>query len=201
MSNQIIKYILIGEPITQKVIWRYPKESLKRIRIESNQIFIMYCNNNEKNDIIDKNNMIKKSDGKYLFKISKSNIFYLILANESIEENKIFKLINKIESAKIQFIKREDTKKLYSYQENQLNEIIQKFILESQRNDMNQTNERLKNDNIVEKENINITIHNNSIDFFIEKFENEMLPFKFKIYIIIIILVILITIIFFPLIL
>ncbi len=66
---------------------------------------------------------------------------------------------------------------------------------------MNQTNERLKNDNIVEKENINITIHNNSIDFFIEKFENEMLPFKFKIYIIIIILVILITIIFFPLIL
>ena len=199
MSTKIIYHVLIGDPISQKVIWRYPsKDSLKRIRIETYQIFTMYCNNNEKNNIINKKNIINSNDGKYFFTVSKSNIFYLILANKAIEENKIFKLINNIESAKIQFIKRENTNKLYSYTENQLIQIIENFNPKRESNDDNQRNHHLTNENTEEKQNINITIHDNSIDFFIDKFEKDVLSFKLKISIIIIIIVILISIIFFP---
>ena len=199
MSIQLIKYILIGEPTSQETIGSYPPHgTLKRIRIKSYDIFKMYCNNNEEEGLIEKKNVIKNIDGNYYCKITKNNIFYLIVTNKSIEENEIFKLIDNIESSVIQSISN-TKKKLNSYQLIQLELVIQNFISKYKKNDTNETKEII-NDNNNYKKNTEIIIDNKNIDSIISEFENEIFPFKFKIYIIFILILIIIIIIFIPLI-
>lgn len=199
MSIQLIKYILIGEPTSQETIGSYPPHgTLKRIRIKSYNIFKMYCNNNEEEGLIEKKNVIKNIDGNYYCKITKNNIFYLIVTNKSIEENEIFKLIDNIESSVIQSISNKK-KELNSYQLIQLELVIQNFISKYKKNDTNETKERI-NDNNNYKKNAEIIINNNNIDSIISEFENEIFPFKFKIYIIFILILIILIIIFIPLI-
>ena len=199
MSIQLIKYILIGEPTSQETIGSYPPHgTLKRIRIKSYNIFKMYCNNNEEEGLIEKKNVIKDIDGNYYCKITKNNIFYLIVTNKSIEENEIFKLIDNIESSVIQSISN-TKKKLNSYQLIQLELVIQNFISKYKKNDTNETKEII-NDNNNYKKNTEIIIDNKNIDSIISEFENEIFPFKFKIYIIFILILIIIIIIFIPLI-
>ena len=199
MSIQLIKYILIGEPTSQETIGSYPPHgTLKRIRIKSYDIFKMYCNNNEEEGLIEKKNVIKNIDGNYYCKITKNNIFYLIVTNKSIEENEIFKLIDNIESSVIQSISN-TKKKLNSYQLIQLELVIQNFISKYKKNDTNETKEII-NDNNNYKKNTEIIIDNKNIDSIISEFENEIFPFKFKIYIIFILILIILIIIFIPLI-
>ena len=123
--SELVHYVFIGKVDSLIKLGDYSKFTiLDNIKNQVNKIFSDYCSTNKE---INKNNIEKRKNGNYYYKISSKNIFYLIIAGKSIEENTIFNLIDKIEIEQIPFMVDDQTNHLKHYSQIKLENIINDF--------------------------------------------------------------------------
>jgi hypothetical protein len=89
-----IKYLLIGNTDTVKIITEFIVIKNPQTQTEAKQIFEKLSKVSEKK--IDERNKIQGSQGNYYFTITSPNYFYLCLVDPSFPERKVFELIESI---------------------------------------------------------------------------------------------------------
>ncbi len=89
-----IKYLLIGNTDTVKIITEFIVVKSPQTQNEAKQIFEKLCKVPEKK--IDERNKIQGNQGNYYFTITSPNVFYLCLVDQTYPERKVFELIDSI---------------------------------------------------------------------------------------------------------
>jgi vesicle-associated membrane protein 7 len=99
MNPSNIKYLLIGNTDTVKIITEYVVVRTSQTQMEAKQIFEKLSKSQEKK--IDERNKIQSNQGNYYFTISRPNVFFLLLVEMNYSERKVFELIENICDDKI----------------------------------------------------------------------------------------------------
>ena len=95
-----IKYLLIGDVVTNKIITEYSSSSdSNRIKKEINQIFAKICKSQIKK--YNERNKITSKDSIYYYIIENNNLIFIILVDEEYPEDLVFELIDKIKKGEI----------------------------------------------------------------------------------------------------
>lgn len=198
MTN-IISYIFIGNANSLKKIIDYSQNEIsKQTKIEINMIFSNYCSSNDENNK-NQNKKEEKEKKNYYYKISLKDIFYLIIAEKSIEEELIFNLMEKIENEQIPFLIDNKTNVLKNYSKIKLKNIFEDFNknrkLSFQYSFEKQNSEKrqLNNTSLNEKQ---IFLQLQEFSLFNSKYER--ISFQIKIVLIIILILLLIILILIP---
>ena len=99
MNPSNIKYLLIGNTDTIKIITEYVVVRTSQTQMETKQIFEKLSKSQEKK--IDERNKIQSNQGNYYFTICRPNVFFLLLVEMNYSERKVFELIENICNDKI----------------------------------------------------------------------------------------------------
>jgi len=99
MNPSNIKYLLIGNTDTIKIITEYVVVRTSQTQMEAKQIFEKLSKSQEKK--IDERNKIQSNQGNYYFTICRPNVFFLLLVEMNYSERKVFELIENICNDKI----------------------------------------------------------------------------------------------------
>ena len=153
MAIDGIKYVLIGNPKTKNEIGCYPEKGVsKKIRTEATQIFLKFCENGSTMKDL-RNKINNNNDGNYFFTINSQDIFYLVLADQNINERDAFALMDYIQNEKIPLLIDKSTQQLNLYGRQQLKTVIEKFF-ENNNNRLNEINIELEDTKKIMKDNI-----------------------------------------------
>jgi len=153
MAIDGIKYVLIGNPKTKNEIGCYPEKGVsKKIRTEATQIFLKFCENGSTMKDL-RNKINNNNDGNYFFTINSQDIFYLVLADQNINERDAFALMDYIQNEKIPLLIDISTQQLNLYGRQQLKTVIEKFF-ENNNNRLNEINIELEDTKKIMKDNI-----------------------------------------------
>ena len=106
-----IKYLLIGDSSTSKIITEYTSGNAQsKTKKEINQIFNKLCKSTNKK--IDERNKITSKNENYYFTFTKPDLIYILLANNQYQERYVFELIDKINEEKIPNMVNDETREL-----------------------------------------------------------------------------------------
>ena len=155
-----IKYLLIGDVVTNKIITEYSSSGdANRIKKEINQIFAKICKSQIKK--YNERNKITSKDSIYYYIIENNNLIFIILVDEEYPEDLVFELIDKIKKGEITKMINEETQELNPSGRVELKNIIdiyQKKNLDQNENDNeNKIIEVNSNNNNVKGNQINMT--------------------------------------------
>ena len=118
-----IKYLLIGDSSTNKLITEYSSgNSQPKTKKEINQIFNKLCKSSNKK--LDERNKITSKNENYYFTFCKPDLIYVVLANNQYPERHIFELIQKINDEKIPSMVNDETRELNPSGRQQLKQLI-----------------------------------------------------------------------------
>ena len=155
-----IKYLLIGDVVTNKIITEYSSTGdSNQIKKEINQIFAKICKSQIKK--YNERNKITSKDSIYYYIIENPNLIFIILVDEEYPEDLVFELIDKIKKDEITKMINEETQELNPSGRVELKNIIdiyQKKNLDQNENDNeNKIIEVNSNNNNVKGNQINMT--------------------------------------------
>ena len=155
-----IKYLLIGDVVTNKIITEYSSSSdSNRIKKEINQIFTKICKSQIKK--YNERNKITSKDSIYYYIIENNNLIFIILVDEEYPEDLVFELIDKIKKGEITKMINEETQELNPSGRVELKNIIdiyQKKNSDENENDNENKIIEVNNNNNIEKGNqVNMT--------------------------------------------
>ena len=153
-----IKFILIGDPVTLKVIGTYPEDNYsKKVMVESQQIFNKFCSSKLKSKET-RNKITDNLLGNYYFILGSDNVFYLILANEELKERDAFSLIGDLQIQKICLMVDSETSTLNEFGQSELNKTVQNFL--RQKNKIEELAETVNETKEIVKENMTKMVKN-----------------------------------------
>jgi hypothetical protein len=150
-----IKLFFLGNSNTVTPIGSYPDQrSLsKNILKELNQIFELYCKANIKQ--YDIRSKVPGKEGYYFFMISSTNVFYLIHADQSLQDRDAFALIDEVQKENIYLMVDNSSQRLNSVGNNHLKQTIESYITNViSRSHLNQINIELKETKEIMQDNI-----------------------------------------------
>ena len=125
-SEILIKYFLIGEIDTKKIITEYSTNLISfKEKKNANHIFQKICKSNEKR--FEERNIISANDNKYYFTLFQPNIVFITFAKETYPEKLIFSLFDEIIQDKILTLINEETKELNPNGRQSLKKMIEKY--------------------------------------------------------------------------
>lgn len=124
MNPSNIKYLLIGNTDTVKIITEYVVVRTSQTQMEAKQIFEKLSKSQEKK--IDERNKIQGNQGNYYFTITRPNVFFLLLVEMNFPERKVFELIENICSDNIPLMVNDKGELLGSGRQ-MLKQIVDKF--------------------------------------------------------------------------
>ena len=155
-----IKYLLIGDVVTNKIITEYSSSSdSNRIKKEINQIFTKICKSQIKK--YNERNKITSKDSIYYYIIENNNLIFIILVDEEYPEDLVFELIDKIKKGEITKMINEETQELNPSGRVELKNIID--IYQKKNSDENENDNENKiievnsNNNIEKGNQVNMT--------------------------------------------
>ncbi len=118
-----IKYLLIGDSSTNKLITEYSSgNSQPKTKKEINQIFNKLCKSSNKK--LDERNKITSKNENYYFTFCKPDLIYVVLANNQYPERHVFELVQKINEEKIPSMVNDETRELNPSGRKQLKQLI-----------------------------------------------------------------------------
>jgi len=120
-----IKYLLIGDSSTNKIITEFSSENYQPNKKQINQIFTKLCKTPNKN-LNERNKIISKHEN-YYFTFCLPYLVYLVLVNNQYPERYVFELIQKINDEKIPTMVNDDTKELNPSGRQELKKLISDF--------------------------------------------------------------------------
>ena len=154
-----IKYLLIGDVVTNKIITEYSSSGdANRIKKEINQIFAKICKSQIKK--YNERNKITSKDSIYYYIIENNNLIFIILVDEEYPEDLVFELIDKIKKGEITKMINEETQELNPSGRVELKNIIdiyQKKNLDQNENDNENKIIEVNSNNNVKGNQINMT--------------------------------------------
>ena len=155
-----IKYLLIGDVLTNKIITEYSSSSdSNRIKKEINQIFAKICKSQIKK--YNERNKITSKDSIYYYIIENNNLIFIILVDEEYPEDLVFELIDKIKKGEITKMINEETQELNPSGRVELKNIIdlyqKKNSDENENDNENKIIEVNSNNNIEKGNQVNMT--------------------------------------------
>ena len=155
-----IKYLLIGDVATNKIITEYSSSGdSNRIKKEINQIFTKICKSQIKK--YNERNKITSKDSIYYYIIENNNLIFIILVDEEYPEDLVFELIDKIKRGEITKMINEETQELNPSGRVELKNIID--IYQKKNSDENENDNENKiievnsNNNIEKGNQVNMT--------------------------------------------
>ena len=142
-----IKYLLIGDVVTNKIITEYSSSNnSSQIKKEINQIFTKIYKSQSKK--FNERNKITSKDSIYYYIIEEPNLIFIILVDEDYSEDYVFELIEKIQKDEITKMINEETNELNSSGRVELKKIIDIYQKKDENDDDNIENKTIKtNDN------------------------------------------------------
>ena len=105
-----IKYLLIGDSSTSKIITEFSSDNFQPNKKQINQIFTKLCKTPNKK--LDERNKITSKNENYYFTFCHPDLIYLILVNNEYPERYVFELIQKINDEKIPTMVNDETREL-----------------------------------------------------------------------------------------
>ena len=105
-----IKYLLIGDSSTNKIITEFSAENFQPNKKQINQIFNKLCKTPNKN-LNERNKIVSKHEN-YYFTFCLPYLVYLVLVNNEYPERYVFELIQKINDEKIPTMVNDETREL-----------------------------------------------------------------------------------------
>ena len=120
-----IKYLLIGDSSTNKIITEFSSENYQPNKKQINQIFTKLCKTPNKN--LNEHNKIISKNENYYFTFCLPYLVYLVLVNNQYPERYVFELIQKINDEKIPTMVNDDTKELNPSGRQELKKLISDF--------------------------------------------------------------------------
>ena len=120
-----IKYLLIGDSSTSKIITEFSSDNFQPNKKQINQIFTKLCKTPNKN-LNERNKIISKNEN-YYFTFCLPSLIFLILVNNEYAERYVFELIQKINDEKIPSMINDDTKELNPSGRQALKKLISEF--------------------------------------------------------------------------
>lgn len=121
-----IKYLLIGDSSTNKIITEYTSGNTQaKTKKEINQIFNKLCRSQNKK--IDERNKITSKNENYYFTFCKPDLIYILLANNQYPERYVFELINKVNEENIPSMVNDETRELNPSGRQQLKGLIENY--------------------------------------------------------------------------
>ena len=105
-----IKYLLIGDSSTNKIITEFSSDNFQPNKKQINQIFTKLCKTPNKN-LNERNKIISKNEN-YYFTFCLPSLIFLILVNNEYPERYVFELIQKINDEKIPTMVNDETREL-----------------------------------------------------------------------------------------
>ena len=160
-----IKYLLIGNVDTNKIITEYSSTSnANEIKKEINQIFSKECKTQSKK--YNERNKITSKDSIYYYIIQKPNLIFIILVDEDYPEETVFELLEKIQKKEITKMLNEKTNELNSEGRIKLKNIIDIYQKKISDEDGDNNNKDNEDKNIKEKnnkDNLNIDKERNNL--------------------------------------
>lgn len=126
-----IKYLLLGDASTLKIITEFQTGSTaSKTKKEINQIFSKICKSQNKK--YDERNKITSKTQNYYFTITKPDLVFLVLAEQSYPERLIFQLIEAINELQIPLMINDETNELNPQGRQELKDLVDKY--QDQRN-------------------------------------------------------------------
>ena len=121
-----IKYLLIGDSSTNKIITEYTSGNTQsKTKKEINQIFNKLCKSQNKK--IDERTKITSKNENYYFTFSKPDLIYIVLANNQYPERYVFELIQKVNDENIPNMVNDETRELNPTGRQQLKSLIENY--------------------------------------------------------------------------
>jgi hypothetical protein len=120
-----IKYLLIGDSSTNKIITEFSAENFQPNKKQINQIFNKLCKTPNKN-LNERNKIVSKHEN-YYFTFCLPYLVYLVLVNNEYPERYVFELIQKVNDEKIPTMINDDTKELNPSGRQELKKLISEF--------------------------------------------------------------------------
>ena len=121
-----IKYLLIGDSSTNKIITEYTSGNTQpKTKKEINQIFNKLCRSQNKK--IDERNKITSKNENYYFTFCKPDLIYILLANNQYPERYVFELIHKVNDENIPSMVNDETRELNPSGRQQLKALIENY--------------------------------------------------------------------------
>jgi hypothetical protein len=121
-----IKYLLIGDSSTNKIITEYTSGNTQpKTKKEINQIFNKLCRSQNKK--IDERNKITSKSENYYFTFCKPDLIYILLANNQYPERYVFELIHKVNEENIPSMVNDETRELNPSGRQQLKGLIENY--------------------------------------------------------------------------
>ena len=120
-----IKYLLIGDSSTNKIITEFSAENFQPNKKQINQIFNKLCKTPNKN-LNERNKIVSKHEN-YYFTFCLPYLVYLVLVNNEYPERHVFELIQKVNDEKIPTMINDDTKELNPSGRQELKKLISEF--------------------------------------------------------------------------
>jgi hypothetical protein len=120
-----IKYLLIGDSSTSKIITEFSSDNFQPNKKQINQIFNKLCKTPNKN--LNERNKIKSKYENYYFTFCLPYLVYLILVSNEYAERYVFELIEKINEERIPTMINDDTKELNPNGRQALKKLINEF--------------------------------------------------------------------------
>ena len=121
-----IKYLLIGDSSTNKIITEYTSGNTQpKTKKEINQIFNKLCRSQNKK--IDERNKITSKNENYYFTFCKPDLIYILLANNQYPERYVFELIHKVNDKNIPSMVNDETRELNPSGRQQLKSLIENY--------------------------------------------------------------------------
>ena len=121
-----IKYVLIGDPGTNKIITEFSASGVKKkIKKEINRIFSKLTKIPNRN--YDERNKITAKEENYYFIYKKPNFLFVVLAISEYPERYVFELIEKIVEDNIPTMINDETKELNPTGRQALKDLVNKY--------------------------------------------------------------------------
>ena len=120
-----IKYLLIGDSSTSKIITEFSSDNFQPNKKQINQIFNKLCKTPNKN-LNERNKIVSKHEN-YYFTFCLPYLVYLVLVNNEYPERYVFELIQKVNDEKIPTMINDDTKELNPSGRQELKKLISEF--------------------------------------------------------------------------
>ena len=121
-----IKYVLIGDSSTMKIITEYSSGNVEaKTKKEINRIFNKLAKLPNKK--YDERNKITAKDENYYFMNVKPDLLFIVLANSQYPERYVFELISKIVEENIPTMVNDETRELNPSGRQALKELVNKY--------------------------------------------------------------------------
>ena len=126
MSDTPIKYVLIGDSATNKIITEFTAGNTQsKTKKEINQIFMKLCKSPNKR--LDERNKITSKEENYYFTFCKPELIFIILAHYEYPERYVFELIGKINEEGIPTMVNDETRELNPSGRQALKQIVDTY--------------------------------------------------------------------------